>query len=82
MMRTKNMETTKDFCLDLMILEESVLVKQSFGISNVAVERTVVGIIVNGQNLQQIVWGVFQIANGFLITTLVIIKLLKPQVYF
>ena len=55
MTRTKNMETTKDFCLDLMILEESVLVKQSFGISNVAVERTVVGIIVNGQNHQQIV---------------------------
>ena len=49
------METTKDFCLDLMIPEESVLVKQTCGISNVAVERTVVGIIVNGQNHQQIV---------------------------
>ena len=34
---------------------KTTLVQQSCGINNVAVEHTVVGIIVNGQNLQQIV---------------------------
>ena len=51
----ENMEVYGDSCLDLKIPGESVLVQQSCGISNVAVEQTVVGIIVNGQNLQQIV---------------------------
>ena len=73
--------------MDLMIPVESVLV-QHVGvqrIKNVAVDRAVVLInvqnMVNGQYLQKIVYRVFKIANGFLMTVLAIIKLFKTQVY-